>query len=79
MVANFVALNTVGPRVGDEPAVEIDALRVGRNDTVWRLSPFLNQNGGHPAVGTIAEIAVRVRAEQIGLLAGRQVFIREGL
>jgi MFS family permease len=79
MVANFVALNTVGPRVCDKPAVEIDALRVGWNESVRRLSPLLNQDGVHPAVRPIAEIAAWVRAEQIGLLAGRHVFSREGV
>src|SRR5471032_1278695 len=79
MVANFVALNTVGPGVGDKPAVEIDALRVVWNEGVRRLSPLLNQDGVHPAVRPIAETAAWVVAEHVGLRARRYVFSRERL
>jgi hypothetical protein len=79
MVANFIAFDTVGPRLGDKPAVEIDALRVGWNEIVRRLTPLLHQDGAHPAVRPIAEIAAWVSAEHIGVLAGCHVFSREGL
>jgi hypothetical protein len=64
MVANFIALNAVGPRVRNTPVVEVDSLRIGWNNSVWRLSRVLNQNRVHPAVGPIAEIAAWACAEQ---------------
>jgi hypothetical protein len=48
MMANHIALNAVGARVCEKPAVEFDALRIGWNQGERRFSPFLNHDDGHP-------------------------------
>ena len=78
MLGDLIPVDRVTAGISNQPTIKFDTLWVRCHQCGRPLTALLNQDGGHPAVGTVGKIAARMRAERIVLFTGLWIFSFHG-
>jgi len=78
VLGDLIPVDRVTAGISNQPTIKFDTLWVRCHRCGRPLTALLNQDGGHPAVGTVGKIAARMRAEKIVLFTGLWIFSFHG-